>query len=58
MGILFVKSGLSANTMILAVGRLEAFVNRHSNLLRKMPEHYKQFGWTEPDTLPYIWPTP
>ncbi len=27
-----------------------------SNLLRKDPEWYGQFGWTEPDDLPYIWP--
>lgn len=28
-----------------------------SNLLRKDPVWYGQFGWTEPDNLPYIWPT-
>lgn len=28
-----------------------------SNLLRKLPHHYSQFGWSEPDNLPYIWPT-
>lgn len=27
-----------------------------SNLLRKDPVHYGQFGWTEPQDLPYIWP--
>lgn len=27
-----------------------------SNLLRKDPEWYGQFGWTEPDWLPYYWP--
>lgn len=27
-----------------------------SNLLRKDPDHYGQFGWTEPDDLPYVWP--
>ncbi len=27
-----------------------------SNLLRKDPEHYGQFGWDEPDDLPYVWP--
>jgi Pyrimidine dimer DNA glycosylase len=27
-----------------------------SNLLRKDPVHYGQFGWTECDSLPYIWP--
>lgn len=29
-----------------------------SNLLRKDPGHYGQFGWTEPDNLEYIWPEP
>ena len=27
-----------------------------SNLLRKDPSHYGQFGWTESADLPYIWP--
>lgn len=27
-----------------------------SNLLRKNPTHYSQFGWTEPHDLPYVWP--
>ena len=26
-----------------------------SNLLRKDPEHYSQFGWAVPNDLPYIW---
>jgi hypothetical protein len=30
--------------------------SHRSNLLRKDPVHYGQFGWTEPDNLPYIWP--
>ena len=35
----------------------EAFHAAHrSNLLRKDPTYYGQFGWTEPDDLPYIWP--
>lgn len=37
----------------------EAFHAAHrSNLLRKNPEHYGQFGWTEDASLAYIWPTP
>lgn len=28
-----------------------------SNLLRKDPEYYGSFGWTEPADLPYLWPT-
>lgn len=30
--------------------------SHRSNLLRKDPAHYGQFGWTEPPDLPYIWP--
>lgn len=30
--------------------------SHRSNLLRKDPAHYGQFGWTEPPTLPYVWP--
>jgi hypothetical protein len=37
----------------------EAFHASHrSNLLRKFPEHYSTFGWTESPDLPYIWPIP
>lgn len=32
--------------------------SHRSNLLRKDPVHYGQFGWTEPHDLPYIWPAP
>jgi hypothetical protein len=36
----------------------EAFHAAHrSNLLRKDEKFYRQYGWTEPTTLPYIWPT-
>lgn len=35
----------------------EAFHASHrSNLLRKDPDWYGQFGWTEPPDLPYVWP--
>ena len=35
----------------------EHFHNSHkSNLLRKFPEYYRQFGWGVPDDLPYYWP--
>lgn len=34
-----------------------AFHDSHkSNLLRKYPEYYRQFGWDVPDDLPYMWP--
>ena len=32
------------------------FRSHRSNLLRKLPEHYTQFGWTEPNDLEYVWP--
>ena len=38
-------------------GLPEFHASHRSNLLRKHPEHYSQFGWEEPDNLPYVWPT-
>lgn len=37
-------------------GYEEFHASHRSNLLRKDPIWYGQFGWTEPDNLPYIWP--
>ena len=31
--------------------------SHRSNLLRKDPEWYGKFGWTEPNDLLYFWPT-
>lgn len=31
--------------------------SHRSNLLRKAPEHYLSFGWTEGPGMPYYWPT-
>lgn len=39
------------------VGNEQVFASHRSNLLRKYPEHYGQFGWEEPDDLPYVWPS-
>jgi hypothetical protein len=30
--------------------------SHRSNLLRKDPEFYGRYGWTEPSDLPYVWP--
>lgn len=30
--------------------------SHRSNLLRKNPDWYAQFGWLEPPTLEYVWP--
>jgi len=38
------------------LGDEEFHASHRSNLLRKLPEYYRAFGWTEPDNLPYIWP--
>jgi len=32
--------------------------SHRSNLLRKEPEHYRQFHWTDGPDLPYVWPSP
>lgn len=35
----------------------DAFHASHrSNLLRKDPDFYSQYGWKEPHDLPYVWP--
>lgn len=39
------------------IGNEEFHASHRSNLLRKNPEHYSKFGWTEPNNLPYYWPT-
>lgn len=38
-------------------GNEDFHASHRSNLLRKDPAHYGQFGWTEPHDLPYIWPS-
>lgn len=38
------------------IGRADFHASHRSNLLRKDPVYYSQFGWTEPNNLPYIWP--
>lgn len=30
--------------------------SHRSNLLRKLPKYYSQFGWSEPPNLEYFWP--
>ena len=39
------------------LGNSDFHASHRSNLLRKDPEHYSQFGWTESDDLPYVWVT-
>jgi hypothetical protein len=38
------------------LGDPDFHASHRSNLLRKDPVWYGQFGWTEPDNLEYIWP--
>lgn len=40
------------------LGNEDFHASHRSNLLRKLPDHYSQFGWTEPNDLPYVWPLP
>lgn len=39
------------------VGNNRFHRSHRSNLLRKFPEHYRQYFPKTPDNLPYIWPT-
>ncbi len=32
--------------------------SHRSNLIRKYPEHYSQFGWTDDPAAAYVWPIP
>lgn len=34
----------------------EIHASHRANLLRKDPDHYGQFGWTEDPQTPYFWP--
>ena len=38
------------------LGNEEFHRSHRSNLLRKMPEHYRQYWPNERDDLPYVWP--
>ena len=38
------------------LGREDIHASHRSNLLKKDPEFYGKFGWTEPDDLAYVWP--
>lgn len=38
------------------LGDADFHASHRSNLLRKNPDHYNQFGWDEPNNLPYVWP--
>jgi hypothetical protein len=38
------------------LGNKRFHASHRSNLLRKDPEHYSQFGWIEDPDLEYVWP--
>lgn len=38
------------------MGERAFHASHRSNLLRKDPEFYSQYGWLEPPDLPYFWP--
>jgi hypothetical protein len=39
------------------IGDERLHTSHRSNLLRKDPQYYGQFGWKEKPDLPYFWPT-
>ena len=39
------------------IGDERFHASHRSNLLRKKPEWYGRYNWTEPPDLPYFWPT-
>lgn len=39
-------------------GNPEFHASHRSNLLRKDPDHYRNYWPDEPDDLPYVWPDP
>jgi hypothetical protein len=38
------------------LGRFDLHQSHRSNLVRKDAAHYKQFGWPEDGSHPYVWP--
>ena len=38
------------------LGMPELHASHRGNLLRKFPDHYSKFGWTDSPDLPYVWP--
>lgn len=40
------------------LGNKDFHASHRSNLLRKNPDYYSRFGWTDPADLPYVWPNP
>jgi hypothetical protein len=40
----------------LWVGKTDFHASHRSNLLRKAPEWYGKFGWSEGPDMPYYWP--
>jgi hypothetical protein len=39
------------------LGNEQLHASHRSNLLRKDPEFYGRYNWTEPPDIPYLWPT-
>ena len=40
------------------IGNLRFHISHRSNLIRKLPSHYRKFWPEVPSDLPYIWPLP
>lgn len=50
-------AGINRPVLPAWVGDDRLHSSHRSNLLRKLPEHYNQFGWTDNPNAPYWWPT-
>jgi hypothetical protein len=54
--VLFRRFKLRESLLPPWLGEEDFHASHRSNLLRKDPKHYGQFGWKEPNNLPYVWP--
>lgn len=50
-------SGIDGIPLPPWMGDADFHSSHRSALLRKDPEHYGQFGWTDSPDVPYVWPT-
>lgn len=52
------RSNLLRKVRLAKERALETGKEKDWSVANHMAEWYSQFGWSEPDNLPYVWPTP
>lgn len=55
------QRGIEDSSQVVApewLGREDIHASHRSNLLRKDPEYYGRWGWTDDPNAPYVWPVP